>query len=434
MASSYKIAVVGLWQCGEIYSACLAELGHEVMGISEDEEVISNFQKIIPPLPEPELQEFLRKNISSKRLRYTTDFAVVKDCEVVWFTLDTPVDEKDDIDMEPIYSALKKAIFNAQDNVLFVMSSQVPIGTADRVCQMIKEARPGLQFDYVYTPENLRLGEAVRSFMDPGRIVIGADTEEGWKKINDIFLPLKTNLLHMSCVSAEMTKHALNAFLATSVSFINDIADLCEKTHADVIDVIKALRSDPRIGPKAFLDAGLGFSGGTLGRDLRALQSSAQKFDMKLPVITSVFEKNIARKDLVLARLQALLHDLKGKKIALLGLTYKPGTKTLRRSRALEIAVDLSNRGAILTLYDPAVDEKEVPEIKNATFLGDPYSAADSASAIVITTPWPEFKNLDFQKMGKVAKGAVLLDTANLLYDKEEIIKGFGLYYFGVGR
>jgi UDPglucose 6-dehydrogenase len=430
----HKIAVIGLWHCGEIYSASLAELGHDVTGIDENAEVVANFSKGIPPLPEPGLAELLTKNIASDRLKYTGDFSVLKNCDVVWCAFDTPIDDRDETDLTPIREVLIKAAPYFVDGVLIVVSSQVPVGTAARARAKIRELRPGLKFDYVYAPENLRLGEAVKCFMEPERIVFGTDSDVAAKKIEEIFALLKTTFVRMSAASAEIAKHALNSFLATSVSFINDIADMCEKTDADVLDIVKALRSDPRIGPKAFLDAGLGFSGGTLGRDLKALEAAAKKANIALPVIESVYEKNRKRKGIVATRVKALLGGLKGAKIAILGLTYKPGTKTLRRSRALEIATDLSKAGAILSLHDPQADESEIPKIQGASFSYDPYAATASAKVIVIATPWPQFKELDFAKLGKLAPGAILFDTANLLYDKEEAIKASGLKYFGVGR
>ncbi len=429
-----RIVVIGLWHCGEIYSAGLAELGHEVAGVDSNAEVIANFSKGTPPLPEPGLSELLKKHIASGRLKYTTDFSAIKNCDVVWCAFDTPVNDVDGADLTSIREALLKSAPHFVDGVLIVVSSQVPVGTAARAIAKIKELRPGLKFDYVYTPENLRLGEAVKCFMEPGRVVIGADSDLAAKKMEEIFAPLKTEFIRMSVASAEMAKHALNAYLATSVSFINDIADLCEKIGADVLDVAKALRSDPRIGQKAFLDAGLGFSGGTLGRDLKALEAAAKSAKISVPVVTSVYEKNLKRKDIVATRVKALWGDVRGQKIAILGLTYKPGTKTLRRSRALEIASDLSKAGAILSLHDPAADRSELPNLPGASFFADPYAAVVGAKAIIIATPWPQFKELDFGKLGKFAPGALLFDTANLLYDKGDKIRANGLKYMGVGR
>src|SRR3989344_1942499 len=291
--SSYSIAVVGLWHLGEIYSAGLAELGHRVCGVSDNKKVIGDFMKSAPPLPEPGLEALLLKNISAGRLSYTGDFKEIKNSNVIWITHDTPIDDNDNADTSVIFESLKKVLPYAQDGVLMVVTSQIPVGTSKEIKKYIRERRPDLKYGYVYSPENLRLGDAVNCFLKPSRVVIGADAEEDLKKAEEIFLGLNTELLKMSTASAEMSKHALNAFLATSISFMGDIADICEKVGADVLEVTRALRSDPRVGQKAPLDAGLGFSGGTLARDLKALYVTAKNYGIEAPVIESILEKNL---------------------------------------------------------------------------------------------------------------------------------------------
>lgn len=431
----YRIAVLGLWHLGEIYSAGLAGLGHEIHAISDDTDLISNFLKNKPPLPEPGLEELISKNRSEGRLNYSSDFSRIKNCNVVWLTFDTPVNDNDEVDLGPIWQSLEKSLPYLSQGVLVVVTSQIPVGTSQKICEFIKEKKPNLDFSYVYTPENLRLGEAVKCFQKPDRIVIGAKDESSLKKIKEIFAPLKTEFLEMSPASAEMAKHAINAFLATSVSFINDISDICEKVGADVLDVTRALRSEPRVGPKAFLDAGLGFSGGTLGRDLKVLMSLSKKEKIKPFILDDVYEKNLSRKDFVVSRLQDVLGDLNRKVITLLGLTYKPGTPTLRRSRALEIAVLLKSAGAALKLHDPAASEAELSQFGSFEFYRDPYAATSAAEAIVLITPWLDFKNLNFQTIAKEARpNAVFFDIPNFLWDKEKDITSAGLKYFGTGR
>lgn len=430
MASIYKIATLGLWHLGEIYSACLAEMGHTVIGLSEDAELIENFKKSVPPLAEPELESLLKKNQAAGRLQFSTDFSEIKNCNTVWFTFDTPVDENDEVNLSPIYANLEKILPHLQNGVLIVMTSQVPVGEGSKIKTFIQARKPGLNFDYAYTPENLRLGAAVKHFMEPGRIVIGGDAKTTQTKVAEIFAPLKTNFLFMSLTSSEMAKHAINAFLATSVSFINDIADACEACGADVLEVACALRSEPRIGPRAFLDAGLGFSGGTLGRDLKILMKLG-----RLPVIENVYKKNLTRNDKVITCLETKLNGLNGKVIALFGLTYKPGTRTLRRSRALEISKLLKAKGAIVSLHDPETLREEVVASDNSSFSADPYEAAKSALAIVLVTPWPDFQNLDFKKLSSVTKtSALFFDTPNFLWDKKESIEAAGFSYLGIGR
>ncbi len=427
MANSYKIATVGLWHLGEIYSAGLAELGHRVVGIDSDASVIANFSKNVPPLAEPKLEELLKSNQAGGRLTYTTDFSRVKDCDTLWITFDTPVDDNDDVDLSVIYDAVELAVPHLRSGVLVVLSSQLPIGNSLQIKGLIERKRPGLKFDYAYIPENLRLGDAVRCFFDPERIVVGADSPAALEKVKKILAGLPAQILPMSSVSAEMTKHALNAFLATSLSFIYDIADACEAVGADVVEITKALRSDSRIGDKAYLDASLGFSGGTLGRDLKALLSLATNHQMILPVIESVLKKNQTRKSLVFKRLNSELGGLKNKTIAIFGLTYKAGTSTLRRSLALEVAADLEKSGASLRLHDPQADRKDI--------FKDPYQAVLGAQAIVAMTSWPEFKNLDLTKLRKgMQDPAIFFDTRNLFYDKEKEVRAAGFKYLGIGR
>lgn len=427
MALNYKIAVAGLWHLGETYSNGLAKLGHRVFGITDDQTSADNFMKFQPPLAEPGLEELLRENITAGRLSYSADYSVVSGADVFWVTFDTPVDDNDDVDLSVVFNSVEKAIPFFKNNVLVVITSQLPVGNSQKIRELIAAKRPDLNFGYVYTPENLRLGEALKCFLEPGRIVVGADSPESLSKITEIFSPLKAEILAMSPASAEMAKHALNGFLATSLSFINDIADVCEKTGADVLDVIKALKSDPRIGPKAYLDASLGFSGGTLGRDLKALSHFAESAGISLPVIENVYSKNRTRKNWVIEKLKSELGDIKGTRIAILGLTYKAGTSTLRRSQALEVADDLKKAGAVLSLQDPKAEREDI--------LHDPYQAAKDAKVVILMTPWLDYKDLDFKKLKESsAEGAIFLDTRNFLYQKErEIIKA-GFKYRGIGR
>lgn len=430
-----KIAVLGLWHLGEIYSAGLAELGHEVFGISDDEKVVAGLTKDIPPLPEPRLGELLSKNRKAGRLHFTMDLSAIGKCDVLWVTFDTPVDDDDVADLSPTWDALRVSAPHLKNGTLIVVSSQVPVGTSKKIMELVAKENPGANVDYVYTPENLRLGEAVKCFFEPERIVVGSFTEGGFKRIGEIFSPLKANVVRMSPASAEITKHAMNAFFATTISFINDIADICEKEGGDVQDVITALRGDSRIGSRAALGAGLGFSGGTLGRDLRALMRKADEDGISLPVITSAFEKNRTRLIAVAERLREILGELKGKTIAVFGLTYKPGTKTLRRSRALELAARWSAEGAALRLHDPAAAEEEIPSIQNASFHGDIYAAAEKSDACVIATPWPEYKDINLEKLARAARPkAAFFDTANLFYGREEELKRVGFNYYGIGR
>jgi UDPglucose 6-dehydrogenase len=434
-SGAIDIAVIGLWHLGEVYSAGLAELGCNVTGIDADAAIVGGLMKAVPPLAEPGLVELISKGIKAGKLRYTTDFSAVRKCNVVWFTFDTPVDDHDDVQMEPIYATLKKFIPYLPSEVIFVMTSQVPVGTSKKMLAQIHAARSEVKVHYTYTPENLRLGEAVKCFLEPARIVIGADDDTARDALIKIFTPLHAELVAMSVPSAEMTKHALNAFLATSLSFINDIADVCDTEGADVLDVVRALRSDPRIGQKAFLGAGLGFSGGTLGRDLRALSSAAKENKISVPVIESVWAKNAGREKQLAERFVEVLGGAKGKHVVVFGLTYKPGTTTLRRSRSLELAARLAGMGAEVTLHDPHALAGEVATEAKLPFSSDAYEAAKGCEGIIIATPWPDFKTLDFERLAKACrKNALIFDGTNFLYNEEAKIKKAGFRYQGIGR
>jgi UDPglucose 6-dehydrogenase len=433
--SLHRVAVIGLWHLGEVYSAGLAHLGHRVFGISEDSSVVANLSVGKPPLAEPKLEELIKTGIHAKRLTYSGDLKTAGTCDVVWLTFDTPVNDLDESELKPILNCIREVSPHLQSDVLVVVSSQIPAGTSARIEALMRKRRPELKFHYAYAPENLRLGEAVDCFLSPGRIVVGANDDEGFNRLKSIFAGLNAEMVRMSPASAEMAKHALNSFLATSVSFINDIADTCEKVGADIADVTQALRSDVRIGPRAFLNPGVGFSGGTLGRDLVALTKIACSNGCELPVINGVLKKNQQRPKAIIQRLELLLRGIARKRVTLFGLTYKAGTTTLRRSRSLEIASLLIKKGAHVQLCDPHISGKELPRMKNSKFESDPYSSVDQSDALVFLTPWKDFANLDFARLAQRANSrAIVFDTSNAVASKEQSIAEQGLRYYKVGR
>jgi UDPglucose 6-dehydrogenase len=298
----------------------------------------------------------------------------------------------------------------------------------------VRAKKPDLQFEYGYVPENLRLGDAVRGFLEPGRVVVGADTPGALARTKALFEPLQTEIISVSVPTAEMGKHAMNAFLATCISFANDIADISEKVGADIENIVKILKSDPRVGPKAYLFAGLGFSGGTLARDLTALIRAGERAHVTLPVIQAVLEKNRARNSIVRVMLEERWGSMRGKIVAIFGVTYKAGTPTLRRSQALEVEKMLRAAGAALQLYDSLANPDEVKAVTPSPFLRDPYEAAKGADVVLIVTPSAEFKTLDFAKLKGVMRMPILFDTQNVLCDKEAEIKGAGITYMSIGR
>jgi UDPglucose 6-dehydrogenase len=297
---------------------------------------------------------------------------------------------------------------------------------------MIKHDNPSLDFDIAYSPENLRLGKAIEYFKKPDRIVIGADSISTLDKVEAFFNVIPAPKLRMNLRSAEMTKHALNAFLATSISFANEIANLCDEVGADALKVAEALKTETRIGPGIPLLPGLAFAGGTLARDLKILKKLGKDANYETPLINAVLTVNYHQNSLVIRKLQKIYGSIKNLNIGILGLTYKAGTSTLRRSAAIEIIKELTDSGAKIRAYDPKVSPEELQHHKGFTFLPDPYAVAKGADALVIITDWPEFKILDFDLIKASMKRPVLIDAKNMLDSQLLINKGF--LYSGVGR
>ncbi len=434
MKRPYTIAVVGLWHLGEVYSACLAELGHKVVGISDDTKVIANFKKNIPPLIEPRVPELLLKNQKAGNLSYTTDWEAIRSADVVWISFDTPVNEKDEVDISPVTNAIKKALPLLKQNVVLAISSQIPVGTSKKICDSIRKARPELSFSYFYAPENLRINDAVRIFLEPEHIVLGYDSHKALDAAKEIYGNLSEAFVAMSPESAEMTKHAINVWNSVCTSFTNDLADLCEATGADVEDLIRAFKKDQRFGKKTYLFAGTGYSGASLARDVKALLKAARAHKLKVPVIEGADKKNNSRGDIVRIRLAKTLGKIKGKTVALFGVTFKAGTSTLRRSRPLEIEAQLRKAGARVRLYDPMAIPAEVGEQTPSPFFRDPYEAARGADIVLIMTPSPDYRSLDFKKLKRVMSKPLLFDTCNILPSVEKELSAAGLSYMRVGR
>lgn len=428
-----KICVVGIWHLGSVVSACLANLGYHVVGVDKDAKKVKNLIEGTPPLFEPGLEELIKANISQKRLSYTTDLSDgASGAGYVLITFDTPVDDNDEVDLSEIFDTATELAGYLEDNAIIVVSSQIPVGTCEQIKSVISQHNPEVKFDIAYSPENLRLGQAIDVFNNPERVVIGADSVLTLDKVEQLFAPVGAPMLRMNLRSAEMTKHALNAFLATSVSFANEIANLCDELGADALKVAEALRSDGRIGQKARLLPGLGFAGGTLARDLKALKNLGNKFGYETHLINGVLKVNEQQNNLVVKKLKKVYDSLEGLTIGILGLTYKAGTSTLRRSAALEIIGNLVDEGASVKAHDPKANLEEIKLHKEFEFCPDPYQVAKGADALVIITEWPEFKSLDFDLIKSTMKKPVLIDTKNMLDDEQMMGKRF--LYIGVGR
>jgi len=428
-----KVCVIGIWHLGSVYSVCLADLGYQVTGVEENPARVEDLNRGIPPIFEPGLGELLKNDLNLGRLSYTTDMShAVEGCNFVLITYDTPVDENDEVDLSPVLNACQEIGRHLESGAIIIVSSQVPVGTCDNIKSLVGQNNPSLDFDIACSPENLRLGQAINYFKNPDRIVIGADNKSTLDKVEALFDVIPAPKLRMNLKTAEMTKHALNAFMATSISFANEIANLCDETGADALKIAEALKSDIRIGPGVPLLPGLAFAGGTLARDLKILKNLGERTNCEMALISGVLRVNQRQNGLVMRKLQKIYGSVSNLTVGILGLTYKAGTSTLRRSAALEIIKDLVNNRAVVRAYDPKASLEEVKQHQEFEFISDPYAVARGADALVIVTDWPEFRNLDFDLIKASMKRPVLIDAKNIL-DSEQLI-GKGFLYSGVGR
>jgi UDPglucose 6-dehydrogenase len=428
-----NVAVFGLWHLGTVMAACLAEAGHDVTGLDPDRSTIDRLSAGTPPLFEPGLEDLVRRGLTRGALRFTTDASsALEHADVVWVTFDTPVDEEDRADVASVERSVASLFPFVRDGAVVVMSSQVPVGTTRKLAERFAHVANGRRVEFAYSPENLRLGKAIDAFTHPDRVVVGVSSAEAHARIADVLRPITDRIEWMSIESAEMTKHALNAFLATSVAFINEIAALCEKVGADAADVARGLKSETRIGPKAYLSPGGAFAGGTLARDVMFLSQLGAARGVPVHVLAAVRTSNDAHREWAQRRLIDVLGDVRGATVALWGLTYKPGTDTLRRSPAVELARWLHSRGARVTAHDPAVTALPTEVAAFVALSPDPLDAVDGAQALVITTPWPEFRAIDASQTARRMAGTLVLDANRFL---AATLGGQpGLRYMSVGR
>lgn len=428
-----KICVFGLWHLGCVTAACLADAGFEVTGLDLDPKIIAALKIGRAPLYEPGLIDLIQKGIASGNLSFTENIEeALKDQNLIWVTFDTPVDEDDHADTDFVINAIKKLFFALAPGALVLISSQLPVGST----RIIEEAYASSEFQnnvhFAYSPENLRLGKAIFTFTHPDRIVAGIRNASDKTLLGTVLSPFTQQIEWMSVESAEMTKHALNGFLAASVAYINEIATLCESTGADAKEVERGLKSEIRIGPKAYLNPGSAFSGGTLARDITFLANLGKYFQIPTHLVTGVKNSNDSHKNWPRERLKQNLGNLKGKVIAVWGLTYKPGTDTLRRSSSVELCTWLIEQEAIVQAYDPLV-QLLPPSLSSYIHLfPDAASALAKADALVIGTDCPEFKSIQPEILKGNMKSPVIVDANRFLGDLFEGLPG--ICYITVGK
>jgi UDPglucose 6-dehydrogenase len=399
------VTVYGLWHLGCVTGACLSALGHTVVGLDCDEKVVRDLQHGNPPLHEPGLTDLIAREMSSGRLSFTTDAKeALANAEILWVTFDTPVNERDEADVGFIRAQLDRVKDAIRPGTLMLISSQVPAGfTRD-----LERAWAGKDVHFAYSPENLRLGKAIEVFNNPERVIIGRRSSADEAKLAALFSFCK-RIEWMSVESAEMTKHALNAFLATSVALINELARLCEVTGADAKEVERGLKSEGRIGPKAYLAPGQAFAGGTLARDVNFLMALGTKSHVTTPLFAGVLASNEVHKNWTRDRVMQLLHG-QPSQVAVLGLTYKPGTNTLRQSTSVDLCRWLNKQGMTVRAHDPAITEVP-PELQTIIQLcPDPEQTLHGSDLAILATEWPEFKKLSADDFVRTMRHPRVLD------------------------
>jgi UDPglucose 6-dehydrogenase len=400
----------GLWHLGCVTAACLAGAGHQVVGLDPDDGVVEALRAGRPPLFEPGLAELIQAGRSAGRLSFAHDpKAALRGADVLWVTFDTPVDQRDEADVAAVRRELDAIADAIPAGTLVVVSAQVPVGFT----RTLQREWAHRRLEFAYVPENLRLGRALDSFQKPDRVVAGTDSEAARQKLRTLFAPFDWRIEWMALESAEMTKHALNAFLATSVAFINEVARICETVGADAKEVEQGLKSEGRIGRRAYLGPGGPFAGGTLARDVRFLAAVGRREAVETPLLDGVCTSNERHREWLQKKVALLLADAPARPVvAVLGLTYRPGTDTLRRSSAVELCRWLQTRGADVRAWDPAI--KALPdELRSVMKLCDSaQSVLAGADLAVVCTEWPQFRELDAEVFASAMRRPRVVDQS----------------------
>ncbi|MFH1191767.1 MAG: UDP-glucose/GDP-mannose dehydrogenase family protein [Candidatus Omnitrophota bacterium] len=428
-----NISIIGSGYVGLVSGACFAELGNHVICADNDIKKIRSLKKGIVPIYEPGLQELIVNNLKNKRLKFTSSIKdAVRFSEIIFIAVGTPALENGEADLTGVENVARGIAQNMDGYRLIVEKSTVPVET----CAWIKKTiatyiKKKHKFDVVSNPEFLREGSAINDFNHPDRIVLGLETLKAKQIMTNLYQPLNRPILITNIKSAELIKHASNAFLATKISFINALARICERVGADVQEVAKGMGLDNRIG-RYFLHAGLGYGGSCFPKDLEAFITIAEKLGYDFAILKAVRNTNQEQKAFVLQKIKDALWIIKDKTIAVLGLAFKPNTDDLRNAPSIDLINALIQEGAKIKAYDPFAMEKAAKILKNVTFCKDAYQAALDADCLVIATEWNEFKELDFLKLKKKLKRALIVDGRNI-YDPG-LLRGLGFTYIGVGR
>lgn len=429
-----NICVVGVGYVGLVAGACFADLGNRVICLDIDEERIKNLRKGVLPIYEPGLSDIVTRNVKAGRLSFTTVYEEgLQDADFIFIAVATPEGVAGEADLQYIRQAAISIAQHMTGPVVIVNKSTVPVGTGDWVANIINEYQPQpIDFAVVSCPEFLREGSAIVDFMNPHRTVLGSLSREAADKVAQLHLPLRAPIVVTDLRTAEMIKYASNAFLATKISFINEIANICEALGADVKEVAAGMGYDKRIGPM-FLDAGIGYGGSCFPKDVKALAYMASVQGKHPQLLNSVIDINVdARRKVIIKLRETLGSDLSGKSIGLLGLAFKPNTDDMREAPSIDIAKSLREAGANVKAYDPVAMGVAARALDWLLLAEDAYDLAQGCDALVVVTDWNEFKHLDLKHLLKSMQGNVLIDGRNI-YDPD-YAKALGFTYMGFGR
>mgnify|MGYP000574914401 FL=1 len=434
-----KIAMVGSGYVGLVSGACFADFGHEVVCIDKDQSKIDRLHDGIMPIYEPGLDQLVANNVKAGRLTFTTDLAEgIAGASAIFIAVGTPSRRGDGhADLSFVYAVAEEVGQNLSNEAVIVTKSTVPVGTGDEVERILRDSGTAHRFAVVSNPEFLREGAAIGDFKRPDRIVIGAEDEFGREVMREVYRPLFLNespILFTGRRTSELIKYAANAFLATKITFINEMADLCEKVGANVQDVSRGIGMDNRIGSK-FLHAGPGYGGSCFPKDTLALLKTAEDYDSPTRIVEAVVKVNESRKRAMGRKVLDAIggHDgARGKKVALLGLTFKPNTDDMRDSPAIAVAQTLTDAGVEVAAYDPEGMDLAKPLMPDVTMCSDPYEAIEDADAIAIVTEWDAFRALDLDRVKSLAKAPVMVDLRNIYRPDDMRERGFA--YTSIGR
>lgn len=432
-----RITIIGAGYVGLVSGACFADFGHQVTCVDKDASKISALQRGKIPIFEPDLDRLVQNNVKNGRLDFATDLAgPVSEADAVFIAVGTPSRRGDGhADLSYVYAATQEIAAAVSGFTVIITKSTVPVGTGDEVERIIRDTNPSADVAVASNPEFLREGAAIRDFKFPDRIVVGTNDERARKVISEIYRPLYLNkapVIFTSRRTAELTKYAANAFLATKITFINEIADLAEKVGADVQEIARGIGLDNRIGTK-FLHAGPGFGGSCFPKDTRALIKTAQDHDAPMRIVEAVLAVNENRKRAMARKVSSVFGGtLRGKTVGVLGLTFKPNTDDMRESPSIPLITALQDLGAKIRAYDPEGMEQSKTELSEICYCDGPYSCADGADALVIVTEWEQFRALDLDRLKSTMACPVIIDLRNI-YRAQDVIE-HGFRYESVGR